>query len=237
MTIVICDDDGGMLQQMKACCLALPFKDLNCCTYENPLALLADIKAKTMRADAFILDIDMPGLSGIEIKNALAASGETSAVIFLTSHMEMMQEAFGRNVVAFLSKNNWRERLQRELERIYEDLNKCITIECAEKMITIPLKDILSINADDYYSRLRCFGRDGDGLLVKKALKAWEKELTGASMYRLSRHVIINMENIERYDGHSVTMVNGDIYSIPKGTIKKFREAYFAYMKKHERIL
>lgn len=237
MTIAICDDDIEMLREMETFCCSLPYKDLHCCTYEKPIVLLSDIKTKTMHADAYILDIDMPELSGIEIKNVLAASGETSAVIFLTSHMEMMQDAFGRNVVAFLSKDNWRERLTRELDRIYADINKCITIEHAQGMMTIQFKDIISINAADYYSRLQYCGQSGDGVLVKRTLKAWEKELPEDVMYRISRHAIINMENIERYEGTTVRMVNGDTYRLPKGTIKKFRKVYFAYIRKHERIL
>ncbi len=237
MTIVICDDDIGMLRQLEADCCSLPFKNLKCYTYENPLTLLAEIQAKVMRVDAYILDIDMPKLSGIEIKNALAANGETSAVIFLTSHMEMMQEAFGRNVIAFLSKDNWRERLHRELNQIYAESQRSITVEHAEGVITISCKDIISINAADYYSKVRYCGQSGEGLLVKKPLKAWEKELPVEGLYRISRQVILNMEHIERYERHFVTMTNGDVYSIPKGAVKKFKEAYFAYMRKHERIL
>lgn len=237
MTIVICDDDIEMLQQLEAYCRSLPFQDLKCYTYENPLILLADIKAKELQVNVFILDIDMPKLSGIEIKNALAAKGETSAVIFLTSHMEMMQEAFGRNVVAFLSKDNWKERLRQELDQMDADLHKCITIEHANAVITIPFKDIISINGADYYSRLLYSGQSGEGLLIKKTLKAWEKEFSGDGLYRISRHTILNMGNIERYEGDIVTMVNGNTYRLPKGTIRKFKEAYFAYMRKHERIL
>lgn len=237
MTIVICDDDVEVLRRLEEYCRSLPYEDLLCYTYENSMELLSDIEAKTRRVDAYILDIDMPDLSGIAIKDMLVKSGNTSAVIFLTSHMEVMQEAFGRNVVAFLSKDNWMKRLQRELDRIYRELHKCITVEHTEGIVTIQCKDIISINAADYYSRVCYCGQSGEGLLVKKTLKAWEKELPEQEMYRISRHVILNMENIERYEGRAVTMVNGDTYRLPKGTVKKFKEVYFKYVMNHERIL
>lgn len=237
MTIVVCDDDKGMLQEVEAFCNMLPYRELRCCTYEKPMALLSDIEEGKLKADAYILDIDMPGLSGIEIKNQLIEKGNLKSVIFLTSHMEMMQDAFGRNVVAFLAKNNWEERLRQELDRVYAECNTCISLDVEGKAVELQVRDIISINAADYYSRVLCSGNPGDGWLVKKTLKAWETELPGEVMYRISRHAILNMENIERYEGRTITMVNGDVYTIPKGRIKKFREVYFTYMKGYGRIL
>lgn len=237
MTVVVCDDDKGMLQEVEAFCNMLPYRELRCCTYEKPMALLFDIEEGKIEADAYILDIDMPELSGIEIKNQLIEKGNLKSVIFLTSHMEMMQDAFGRNVVAFLAKNNWEERLRQELDWVYKECNTCISLDVEGKTVELQVRDIISINAADYYSRVLCSGKPGDGWLVKKTLKAWETELPGEVMYRISRHAILNMENIERYEGRTITMMNGDIYTIPKGKIKKFREIYFTYMKEYGRIL
>ncbi len=237
MTVVVCDDDKGMLQEVEAFCNMLPYRELRCCTYEEPMALLSDIEEGKLKADAYILDIDMPELSGIEIKNKLIEKGNLKSVIFLTNHTEMMQDAFGRNVVAFLAKNNWKERLRQELDRVYTECNTCISLDVEGKTVELQVRDIISINAADYYSRVLCSGKPEDGWLVKKTLKAWETELSGEVMYRLSRHAILNMENIERYEGRTITMVNGDVYTIPKGRVKKFREVYFTYMKRYGRIL
>lgn len=237
MTVVVCDDDKGMLQEVEAFCNMLPCRELRCCTYEEPMVLLSDIEEGKLKADAYILDIDMPELSGIEIKNKLIEKGNLKSVIFLTSHMEMMQDAFGRNVVAFIAKDNWKERLTQELDKVYKECNACISVEVEGKTVELQVRDIISINAADYYSRVLCSGKTEDGWLVKKTLKAWETELPGEVMYRISRHAILNMENIERYEGHTITMVNGDVYTIPKGRIKKFREVYFTYMKRYGRIL
>lgn len=47
------------------------------------------------------LDIEMPEVSGLEFQKQLQRNKMDIDIIYLTSHSEMMQEAFGRNVVAF----------------------------------------------------------------------------------------------------------------------------------------
>lgn len=42
--------------------------------------------AKTLRPDVIVLDISMPGMTGLEVASSLRAHGSTAAVVFLTVH-------------------------------------------------------------------------------------------------------------------------------------------------------
>ena len=50
------------------------------------------------------LDIEMKGLTGIELKTLLEKTNPSIFIVFTTTHEEMMPEAFGRNVISFLTK-------------------------------------------------------------------------------------------------------------------------------------
>jgi DNA-binding NarL/FixJ family response regulator len=42
--------------------------------------------ARTLKPDVIVLDISMPGISGLDVAQALKATGSTVAVVFLTVH-------------------------------------------------------------------------------------------------------------------------------------------------------
>ena len=75
------DDNEGMLNRAAMvlsgeCTIVGAVKD-------GPAALeIAD----SLHPDVIVLDISMPGMSGLEVAAALKASGSSSAVVFLTAH-------------------------------------------------------------------------------------------------------------------------------------------------------
>lgn len=50
---------------------------------DGPSALAA---ASTLRPDVIVLDISMPGMSGLDVATALCAQKSTAAIVFLTIH-------------------------------------------------------------------------------------------------------------------------------------------------------
>ena len=55
--------------------------------------------------DLFILDIEMPGRDGLWLRKELERYRYGSSIIYLTSHDELVQEAFGRYVIGLLIKS------------------------------------------------------------------------------------------------------------------------------------
>ncbi|MDX5298769.1 MAG: response regulator [Gammaproteobacteria bacterium] len=61
---------------------------------------------RALRPDVLFLDIQMPGLSGIEVMQALKSSNDEMAVVMITSNptMEHVQAAIRLGVKAFVAK-------------------------------------------------------------------------------------------------------------------------------------
>ena len=98
MTIGICDDEEIIRWELKRICNQLLVERDLCCEiieFQNGMELLSFSKC----LDILILDIEMSGVGGIEVKNRLQSLKRDVIIIYVTSHDEMMGEAFGLNEI------------------------------------------------------------------------------------------------------------------------------------------
>ena len=131
MIIAICDDQRRMLDKVYCYCKKIVQKKTEVFSYTRPEDLMQSIY-RGIIPDLLILDIEMPEVSGLEFQKQLQRNKMDIDIIYLTSHSEMMQEAFGRNVVAFLNKDNYEIRLAEILTKYEQELSKVLEIQCEE---------------------------------------------------------------------------------------------------------
>lgn len=100
-TIAIVEDDPSMLQGLNRLLLARGF---NVQAFSSAELFLED--AANRKAVCLLLDIQLSGISGIELKRRLASSGGSLPVIFMTGidNEAVRQEALDLGCVAFLKK-------------------------------------------------------------------------------------------------------------------------------------
>jgi two-component system response regulator LytT len=73
---------------------------------------------RTKKVDAVFLDINMPGLDGVELAGILAEFAVPPPVVFVTAHDNRAVEAFDVGAVDYLLKPVRRERLAQAVQRI-----------------------------------------------------------------------------------------------------------------------
>jgi DNA-binding NarL/FixJ family response regulator len=81
--VLLVDDNEEMLARAEAVLVA-PCEVVGAAR-EGTAALAA---AGKLHPDVIVLDISMPGMSGLEVASCLRQSGSTAAVVFLTVHHE-----------------------------------------------------------------------------------------------------------------------------------------------------
>ena len=99
--VIVVDDNAGFL---KSVARLLAVHGFATTTFSSAEALLDSDAART--AACLLLDIHLGGISGIELKRRLAASGSTCPVIFMTAIDDdfTRQEAMNAGCVAYLKK-------------------------------------------------------------------------------------------------------------------------------------
>ena len=129
-TVAICDD-SQKIQKGLTLYLDKILKNKNTeyetLTFSNGDELFNWIDNNDREIELLFLDIEMPGLTGVEIKSQLEKNDKVKRVVFETSHYENMQEAFGAKVIGFMLKPLKYEEVEKRVENAYKEYKKRTT--------------------------------------------------------------------------------------------------------------
>ncbi|MEA4820798.1 MAG: response regulator [Erysipelotrichales bacterium] len=173
--------------------------------------------------DFIILDIELPGIDGIEISKLIVKAD--SFVIFLTSLEDRVFEAFGENVIGYLLKSeNFNanfEKLQKLLEKVnnlpkinvrtpfgsLDIQNKNIVKICKEKrkMFIYTITDKIQI----YDRTLEKLYAIGEGLFIYP-----------------NQSSLINADHIVSFDNYEVLLCHGVKETISRSYLVSFKKEY-----------
>ena len=167
-----------------------------------------------------LLDIEMPGISGLEIGRKISTFDNPPAIIFCTAYDHYALDAFDTVAMGYLLKPIRRDRLNVALEKAQtltkaqlaaisvsnDDSTKADRKHIAAKshrgMELIALDDVRCFMADHKY--VTVFHTDGN-VLIDETLKELESELN-SNFIRVHRNALIainHIQGIERdTDGH-----------------------------------
>ena len=101
--VAVVDDDESLCRSFSRLLRTAGFQPV---TYASAEALLED--AKRPRFDCLVLDIQLEGMSGVELSRRLAAVKDTTPVIFITAHdePEVRSQALATGCAGYFRKND-----------------------------------------------------------------------------------------------------------------------------------
>ena len=107
--IAICDDEEksvALHERMVRECLQAAGIGCEITTYTQSRNLLYDITDDAFFYDLILLDIEMPGISGMELPQQIKGFLPNVRIIFVTSHTEYAIDAFELSIFRYVPKNN-----------------------------------------------------------------------------------------------------------------------------------
>jgi DNA-binding LytR/AlgR family response regulator len=182
---------------------------------------------KKEKVDLMFLDIEMPGMSGIELLKCLES---TPLVILTTSHTEYALDAFEYNVVDYLIKPLQLPRFIKAANKANEIFeNSKTNIDSLEDkeyffirynsvLTKIFAKDILWIEASGDYLTINTINQK---FLLHLTLKAIESKLPPNKFIRVHRSYIVAIDNITSIEDTIISISNK---LIPVGAL--YRESF-----------
>ena len=181
------------------------------------LAALAAIRAH--RPDLVLMDIQLPGMTGLQVMRALAQDGSrpSPAVIFTTAYDEHALTAFELHAVDYLLKPFSRERFDEAVRHVVDDaehrhralpaLEEAAWLAAGPVQAQGPLKRVLvrdgacivplqmdvveHLRSDMKYTALTSQGRS---YLVRLPIVSFEQRLDPGRFLKINRSCIVNLD-------------------------------------------
>ena len=144
-------------------------------------------------ADVLLLDISMPGISGVELARRLRQHPLPPQLIFTTAHEHYAVDAFELDAADYLLKPVRLERLRQALDKAARRCGGKPAIEAhfsvrhRDRLLTIPFSEVRYLKAEQKYVSL--VTADGEYLL-DESLVALEQRL-GDSVLRIHRNCLV----------------------------------------------
>jgi two-component system response regulator AlgR len=161
-------------------------------------------------AQVLLLDIQMPGMNGLEVARHLSALEEAPAIVFVTAHDRHAVEAFELNALDYLMKPVRAERLaaalkkaladgapQRErLERAAGAAREFFSVIERNRIALVPVAEVIYLKAELKYVTLRT--REGE-FLIEEPLVAIEREFA-ERFVRVHRNCLVARRAIRGFE-------------------------------------
>ena len=223
MKIGICDDIPEERQQIANYCQNLGYTDIF--LYDSGEELLNSPECSSLTL--LFLDIEMDGMSGIEVKKILEQSNPYTYIVFNTTHQEMMPEAFGCNVISFISKPFSELSIQHSIEKAVFLSRDFFPVRIDEKK-TLSCKDILYLHTEQKYTIF--YTLNGESFSARKPLKEWVIELDDLGFSPISRSAMINLKYYVDIRGKNVVLRQDVRITISRRYVNLLKEKFQNYM-------
>lgn len=226
--IAICDDEEKSVtlhEQIVRDCLQSVGIGYEITTYTQSRNLLYDITDDAYFYDLILLDIEMPGISGMEIPQQIKGFLPNVRIIFVTSHTEYAIDAFELSIFRYVPKNN----LEAKLSAAVIDAAKLIdleagqeyTIQTINRMEKIPFKDIFYVQRDGKNANI--VSSSGTAK-VRKSLQQVFAELNTPEFIFIDRGCIVNIIHIMKISDGIVVLKNGEQLPISRSHLQEVKQ-------------
>ena len=178
--------------------------------------------------DMLLLDIDMPGMDGIEAGRLLNKKPHDYKVVMLTGRTDRFREAFVIEAFRFVTKPIVQEELFQAFDDVREWLSWLKKVVVWQKGIEYSVfqKDIVYIEGNR--STTRIFTEKND-FRSERTLAEWDIMLDSRYFFRCHKSFIVNMSKICKINKNVLEMVTGENLMISRRLNAEFRNAYMMY--------
>ena len=200
MQIAICDDEVSMVQILEE-----KIKKLLPDAVIDKYLSGDELIASGSKPDILFLDIQMPGMDGMETAKVLRQDNENMILIFVTAAEEYVFQAFDVGAFHYLVKPFSDEKLKEVVTKAVHNIKRSSRLEKDEKYIMVQtagshikifLRDI--VYAEVYNRKVIIHTRSTDIEYYGKLQEL--SDMAGTDFFRTHRAYLVHFKYVEKYD-------------------------------------
>ena len=164
--------------------------------------------------DICLLDIQLPGINGMEAAELLRSQHRVTSIIFVTDLAQYAVRGYEVDALDFIVKPvtyfNFRMRMDKAMRRIRRNGSRSIAIGTRDGMRVVALSDIEYVEVSKHDLSYHLVGEE-EPFVVYGSLVAFEQEVEGGPFVRISNSCLVNMNRIRVIRGGELVMHGGKV--------------------------
>ncbi|MBR4866673.1 MAG: response regulator transcription factor [Clostridia bacterium] len=225
--IAIADDDGAICADLasqveawgREAGIALEVR-----SFPSAEALLFDMGDEGP-FDILLLDVEMGGMSGLELAGEIRKGDRRCEIVFVTSHYELAGAGYEVDALHYLMKPVKKEKLTAVLHKAVRKLSvkpKTVLVTAEGEILRLPVEEILYVEAFLHYIEIHTETRK---YRIKDSIAAFAEKL-GPGFFRTHRSYLVNLLRVTRIARTGVTVEGGSEIPLARGKYDEVNRAY-----------
>ena len=231
LKIAVCDDDSSQRAYLSNIVNTWAKKKnylIELKQYEGSSPFLIDY-GEEKDYDILLLDIEMPGINGIDIAKRVRQENTAVQIIFVTGYYEYFSDGFDVSALHYLIKPVDEARLCSVLDRAVGNLQyrqRAVLITDTEGTVKVPLADIFYAEAQNVH--VIVYTNQGT-YRMRMTLSNFAQQLDD-TFYKVHRSYIVGMKYIRKITRNEIVMTNGALIPISRGKYDEIHGALIKYL-------
>ena len=233
INLLICDDNPKITKQVSE--LIVIFEKKYKINFLNDIKHSGDFVLNNNKSyDIAIVDIEMPGISGLRLSEKLKELNSDIIVIVLTSFQNYLDSAMKIHVFRYLSKPLDKNRFYSNLKEAIEEyrlISKSIILKYNDEVHLIKTKDILYIENQKYGSIV--YTTRGDFYINIKP-KELNRKINQDKYFIFSHNsILVNLQNVIDFNKTTIVLRKNETETVTTYMSQRkytnFKKAFFDF--------
>ena len=186
-----------------------------------------------IKPDILLLDVEMPGMNGMELAKTLRSRSETAQIIFITGFPDYISQGYDVSALHYLLKPVDPEKLFEVLSRAAKACGEkgepeTVVFRAGTENIKLRVCDIEYIAALGHTTAVKAGGKTYD---LSISISEAEKML-GDGFIRCHRSYIVGLRYVSSVSGDSVTLDDGTKIPVSRSMRKTVAEEFIRYYRR-----
>ena len=231
LKIAICDDEANQIEYLTDVVTTWAKKNRHAIEikpYSAAKSLLFDY-CEEKDFDILLLDIEMPGMSGVELAKAVRKENATVQIVFITGYYEYFSDGFDVSALHYLIKPADERKLMPVLDRAVSNLTyrqRSVLLTSPEGDRKVSLADIEYVESENVHVAVHTVS----GVYRSRISLAKFAEQLDETFIKVHRSYIVNLKYVKKITRTDITMVSGDLVPISRGMYDEVHAALIKFL-------